>query len=132
MKSRRMQYLFRLIGAKYCYQDEEGVSPTEREYDKATRLHKTRFIFLSNHEPAEREPEVNAFIEKIEKEVKVVGLLSCLRCNKTSIIAWCVIWKKTDLSNWSLRCTLNPEATLEDIDTKKWLLCVSKSRRGFR
>lgn len=34
-----------LYGNLYGYEDEEGISPTEREYDLAARLHKSRLIF---------------------------------------------------------------------------------------
>jgi len=35
-----------LFGEKYGFEDEEGISPTEREYDYATQLAKPRFVFL--------------------------------------------------------------------------------------
>ena len=38
-----------LIGSKYGFKDSEGVSPTEREFDEALRLNKTKFIFLTSH-----------------------------------------------------------------------------------
>lgn len=37
-----------LYGNKYGYEDENGVSPTEREYDRAAELHKTRLIFIKS------------------------------------------------------------------------------------
>ena len=33
-----------LFGKKYGFEDAKGVSPTEREFDKASELHKTRLI----------------------------------------------------------------------------------------
>jgi hypothetical protein len=38
-----------LFGTKYGYEDNNGISPTERESDCAARLRKTRFVFISNH-----------------------------------------------------------------------------------
>jgi len=32
----------------YGYEDKEGVSPTEREYDLAAQLHKNRLIFIKD------------------------------------------------------------------------------------
>lgn len=37
-----------LYGNNYGYEDEEGVSPTEREYDRAAELHKTRLVFIKS------------------------------------------------------------------------------------
>ena len=38
-----------LFGRIYGYEDTEGVSPTEREFDYASQLYKTRLIFITNH-----------------------------------------------------------------------------------
>ena len=35
-----------LIGREYGFEDAEGVSPTEREFDEATRLGLTRLLFV--------------------------------------------------------------------------------------
>lgn len=61
------QIYLSIIGKKYGYRDSEGVSPTEREYDEATRLSKTRLIFISSDESSDRDNEVKLFIKKIEK-----------------------------------------------------------------
>lgn len=37
-----------LFGSRYGSRDRDGVSPTEREYDRATELHKTRLAFVKN------------------------------------------------------------------------------------
>lgn len=54
-----------LIGNKYGYEDEEGVSPTEREYDEATRLGLPRLIFVLGRNDAVRDPKEVAFLKKI-------------------------------------------------------------------
>jgi len=51
-----------LFGRTYGFEDAEGVSPTEREFDKACELHKTRLIYLTNHDSSEREAKQNALI----------------------------------------------------------------------
>ena len=55
-----------LLGKQYGYEDADGISPTEREYDHATQHRKTRFVFLSNHVPSERHIKENALIAKVE------------------------------------------------------------------
>ena len=56
-----------LFGSKYGSRDEYGVSPTEREYDRATELHKTRLAFVKNS--ARREKKEETFIRgKIDTE----------------------------------------------------------------
>ena len=56
-----------LCGHDYGYEDSEGISPTEREYDAATANHKYRLMFLKQC-PA-RNPKETEFIRKVEKDV---------------------------------------------------------------
>lgn len=123
-----------LIGVQYGYQDSEGISPTEKEYDEATRLHKTRFIFLTNHETTEREQEVNIFIEKIESEVvrsRFIGLSSLLQNVYHSLIRY--LEENGFIQTEPFDAQLNTSATTEDIDPEKVASFVrlAKSRRRF-
>src|SRR5690554_6536000 len=53
----------------YGAENADGVSPTELEFSHATLLHKTRFIFISNHSGNQREPKESALIEKAQAVV---------------------------------------------------------------
>jgi hypothetical protein len=53
-----------LFGKSYGFEDAAGISPTEREFDKATTLHKTRLIYLTHHSASERKPKKNILIQK--------------------------------------------------------------------
>ena len=56
-----------LFGAMYGSKDAQGVSPTEREYDYATELNKTRLAFVKS--VPRREKSESAFVrEKIDVE----------------------------------------------------------------
>ncbi len=123
-----------LIGVKYGYHASEGISPTEREYNEATKRNKTRFIFLTNHEVAEREQEVNAFIKKIEKEVvrsRFIGLSSLLQNVYHSLIRYLEENRFIQLGPFDAQ--INSTASVDDIDKEKVLSFVrlAKSRRGF-
>ena len=57
-----------LIGDAYGNTDAEGVSPTEREYDKAVACGKERLVFVKD--PSEsRSPEEGAFLDKISNDI---------------------------------------------------------------
>lgn len=43
-----------LMGSRYGYEDSEGISPTEREFDLATNLHKDRLIFIKRMDSDQR------------------------------------------------------------------------------
>ena len=57
-----------IFGDEYGYEDSQGVSPTEREYDKATELGKFRLAFIKRSASA-RVPKERAFIAKVEQSV---------------------------------------------------------------
>ena len=54
-----------LIGHEYGFEDAEGVSPTEREFDEATRLGLTRLLFVLDKDGIVRHPKEAAFLKKI-------------------------------------------------------------------
>lgn len=58
-----------LIGNEYGFEDAEGISPTEREYDEATRLGMPRLMFVLDAEGAGRAPKESAFLSKISAEL---------------------------------------------------------------
>jgi hypothetical protein len=55
-----------LLGQTYGSQDEDGISPTEHEYNHAVRLKKDRILFLKDIPDDERNPEMARFIQKIK------------------------------------------------------------------
>jgi hypothetical protein len=58
-----------LYGNKYGYEDAEGVSPTEREYDRAAELHKPRLIFIKSLDENLRHPKEESLIKKVERDI---------------------------------------------------------------
>ena len=57
-----------LFGTKYGSRDAQGISPTEREYDHATELDKTRLAFVKS--VSRREKSEDAFVRgKIDSEL---------------------------------------------------------------
>jgi len=55
-----------LFGSDYGTEDEEGVSPTEREFDCATTLRVHRLIFVKGTENHVRHPKMEALIGKAQ------------------------------------------------------------------
>ena len=58
-----------LLGSKYGFEDAEGISPTEREYDKAKEENIQRWIFLKEMPFEKRHPKEQKFVLKIEQDV---------------------------------------------------------------
>ena len=55
-----------LFGKEYGFEDEKGVSPTEREFDCAVENHKIKLVFITNHNNEERNPKEQNLIKKAE------------------------------------------------------------------
>lgn len=53
-----------LFGNNYGFEDTDGLSPTEREFDRATDQCKPRFIFVKGDDDKQRHPKMQALIRK--------------------------------------------------------------------
>jgi ATP-dependent DNA helicase RecG len=49
-----------LFGNEYGFEDATGVSPTEREFDRATAQGKTRLIYIKGQDDKNRHPKMGA------------------------------------------------------------------------
>ncbi len=124
-----------LLGTKYGFEDAEGISPTEREFDHATLHHKTRLIFLTSHNAQERNDKQNAFIQKAQLAL-IRKRFSTIDELKTAVYASLVNYliEKELIRVGPFDASLDPSATLEDIDESKVLDFVktARARRGFK
>lgn len=59
-----------ILGKTYGNEDSEGISPTEREFDKASEMFKTRLIYLTKHTNNERDFKQNRLIDKAQAFLK--------------------------------------------------------------
>ena len=66
---RRCDVYIGLIGNEYGYEDAEGLSPTEREFDEATRLGVRRFVFVLGKSGEHRHSKETAFLKKISESL---------------------------------------------------------------
>lgn len=58
-----------LLGNEYGAEDASGLSPTHRELDQATRLHKHRLIFIKGTEDRAKHPKTQALIRQVGTEL---------------------------------------------------------------
>ena len=58
-----------LFGNDYGYEDAAGVSPTEREFDRATQQGKTRLIYVKGADDKVRHPKMAALIRKAGEQL---------------------------------------------------------------
>ena len=123
-----------ILGKDYGWEDKEGVSPTEREYDHATVHHKTRLIFLSGHTMEERDIKEAAFIRKAQAVLvrKQFGSVEELKSAVyTALIRY--MEEKEIIRTSPFDTTLNERSDVDDLDEEKVkeFIRISKSKRGF-
>lgn len=53
-----------ILGNEYSFEDAQGLSPTEREFDRATEKGKPRLIFVKGADESERHPRMGALIRR--------------------------------------------------------------------
>lgn len=58
-----------LFGANYGYEDENGISPTEREFDQAVLRRKERLVFIKAGTEGKRHPKEKALIAKAQAQL---------------------------------------------------------------
>ena len=58
-----------IFGYEYGIEDQHGVSPTEREYDHATRNRKTRLVYVWGTEDKKRAPKMQKLVRKAGTEL---------------------------------------------------------------
>ncbi len=121
-----------LLGARYGYQDAEGISPTKREYDAATANHAYRIAFIKS--VAKREDKEEAFKRKIDQDV-IRNVFNSYEELQSGVYASLVEYM---LSHQLLRqgpfdASIQPDAHLEDLDKEKirWFVGVAREVRQF-
>ncbi|MFA7672099.1 MAG: DUF4062 domain-containing protein [Sphaerochaetaceae bacterium] len=123
-----------LFGKEYGFEDEEGISPTEREFDKASELHKTRLIYLTHHSSSERHKKENKLIQRAQSFL-IRRRFSTIDELKSAVYASLVNYLKEKgiIQLGPFDATPNTRATLADIDEEKVrdFVRVARSRRGF-
>ena len=58
-----------IFGYEYGREDEHGISPTEHEYDHATKHHKIRLVYVWGSNEKKRAPKMKKLIDKASNEL---------------------------------------------------------------
>lgn len=123
-----------LYGNKYGYEGAEGVSPTEREYDHASELHKTRIIFINSLNEQERHPKEKALIQKVERDIVRKTFVDAEGL-RTSVYASLVRYlEEKEYIRWQpFDAAFDTNATLEDLDEEKMreFIRLARIKREF-
>ena len=121
-----------LFGDDYGYQDAEGISPTEREFDHATALGTERLIFVKGNDDSARQPKMLALIRKAGVQL-IRRRFSTLPELNASIYAALVQHLEVNelIRNGPFDAAPCQNASLADLDEEK-IRTFLRSARGAR
>jgi hypothetical protein len=58
-----------ILGYEYGSEDQQGISPTEHEYQHATRHRKIRLVYIWGSDEKKRHPKMKQLVRKVEREL---------------------------------------------------------------
>ncbi|NCO52387.1 MAG: transcriptional regulator [Deltaproteobacteria bacterium CG_4_8_14_3_um_filter_51_11] len=119
-----------LFGQEYGFEDDEGVSPTDCEFDRATAHSKPRLIFVKGAEDRDRHPKMRELIRKAGNQLirRRFGSIPELT---TALYASLVdhLERTGLLRTRPFDAAACPGATLADLSEDKLLWFLARARR---
>jgi predicted HTH transcriptional regulator len=108
-----------MFGNDYGFEDAEGISPTEREFDRATAKGKTRLIFLKAPNDQPRHPKMQNLIRKAEAHLirrRFSTIPELTAALSASLVEF--LFAKGLVQNRPFEEQPCPDTTLDDLDAK--------------
>ena len=123
-----------LFGKDDGYEDEEGVSPTEREFDMATKCCKTRLVFIKRLSGSVRHEKESKLVRKAEQTL-IRKTFSSFEELRDAVYAALINYlaEKEYIRMLPFDAAFCQGATVEDIDLEKvdQFIGVALAQRGF-
>lgn len=109
-----------LLGVEYGFEDANGVSPTEHEYNHATAQQLERWIFIKGDNNLQRHLKEAAFIAKVQGEVsrKRFAITEEL-VQEVSKVCVAFLQQNGLISHTAFDAALHATASIADIDEEK-------------
>ncbi|MHC1689824.1 MAG: Fic family protein [Bacteroidales bacterium] len=131
---KKSQIYIGLMGTEYGYEDANGVSPTEQEYDYAVSQQLERWIYIKEVEGKNRHSKEEKFIRKVASEISYKPFKT-LDDLKHEIYKSCLAFlrNKGQITTHLFDDQYSHSASLEDIDVKKIqnFIRLARNKRGF-
>lgn len=108
-----------LFGYEYGFEDDEGVSPTEREFDHARAGGKNRLIFVKGSEDKKRHPKMQSLVRKAGLQLirrRFIGISELTAAIYSSLVDYLEECGAIQTGPFEERPC--PDATLGDLNTE--------------
>jgi hypothetical protein len=123
-----------VFGAEYGRESADGLSATEREFDRAAAKGKVRLIFVKGAEDEGRDPKMLALVRRAGEELirrRFSGVPALLAGVYAGLVEW--LARTGGLRTKPFDAAACPEAGLADLSREKLVefLSVAKAERGY-
>ncbi len=118
-----------LFGNDYGFEDVQGISPTEREFDRATAQGKTRLVFVRGADDSLRHSKMRALVRKAGDQLirrRFSNIPELTAALSASLVEH--LFAKGLVQDRPFEEQPCPEATLDDIDPKTVADFVRRAR----
>jgi len=120
-----------LFGDDYGYEDADGLSPTEREFELATTLHKPRLIFVKGEKDNTKHPKMQALIRRAGGELIRRRFVSGSELVAAVYAALVQVLEARELIRTGpFDGAVCPNATIADLDEEKMRRFIREARRA--
>lgn len=123
-----------LVGQQYGYEDENGVSPTEHEYNHAHMLNLDSLAFIKGNSSIPRHEKESTLLSKIQNQLSYKRFESVDELISEVTKACITLLKHKGLIRFTtFDESINDWATLADIDSDKidTFIAIARANRGF-
>ena len=123
-----------LFGSEYGSVDSEGLSPTEREFQRAGERGKTRLIFLKAADDTSRDPRMLALIRQAETSLvrrRFATSAELIAGLYAALVQW--LEDRQLIRSGPFDASVCPQASLADLDAERiaWFIDRARQVRGF-
>jgi predicted HTH transcriptional regulator len=123
-----------IFGNEYGYEDNEGISPTEREYQFASQNHKTRLIYVWGMDDRDRSEKMTRLIKRVGNEL-IRRRVSDVNALTSEVYASLVDYldRKGALGVPPFDTSGCPNAEIKDLSRRRvdWFIETANRERGF-
>lgn len=120
-----------LFGFGYGNEDEAGVAPTEREFDRASAFGVHRLIFVKGEDDNARHPKMRALLDKAQSGL-IRKRFNTTEELKAELYAALVAYleSKESIRTEPFDAAVCPRATLDDLDSERVRWFIRRARRA--
>lgn len=123
-----------LFGDEYGFEDAKGISPTQREFERATKRGKARLVFVKGASDDAKHPKMRAIIRRAGDELirrRFATSAELLAAVYASLVQ--ILVERELIRTGPFDATACPKATVDDLDPERmqWFLREARRSRGF-